>query len=245
MYSRKSISDSVVDVDDKSRRVKIAISEMGSIDSDNDIIDQNAYTKTIAERGPLGKNKIFHLTNHRPDLQNTLGKFSELYVEGNKLVGVNNILKTTWGNDVLEMYKAGTIGEHSVGFTTIRSEEGKNDEPRIIKEIRLYEGSAVLFGANENTPTLSVGKSYTKEEKDAELSRILKELAVVRNFYKNGNYTDDTADMIEIRILQLEESVKALFQIDNSTQAATTVAPAPDAKRRAFAKHLQLASLTI
>jgi Escherichia/Staphylococcus phage prohead protease len=229
MYQYKSVTDSVVDVDDKSRRVKVAISEMGSVDSDNDIIDQNAYSKTIVERGPQGKNKIFHLTDHRADTKNVLGKFSELYVEGNKLIGVNNIVKTTWGNDVLEMYKSGTITEHSVGFTTIKADEGKNDEPRIIKEIKLWEGSAVLWGANENTPTLSVGKSYTRKEKEAELNRILKELSIARNFYKNGTFSDDLGDLMEIRILQLEEAIKALFSIyTKATSAANIVAQEPE-----------------
>lgn len=243
-YSYKSVNDSVLDVDDTSRRVKIAISEMGSVDYDNDVIDQNAYTKTIIERGPKGKNKIFHLTDHKADLKNALGKFSDLHVDGNKLIGINDIVKTTWGNDVLEMYKSGTITEHSVGFSTVKADEGKNGGPRIIKEIKLYEGSACLWGANENTPTISVGKSITPEEKEAELNRIFKELAIVRNFYKNGNYSDDTGLMIEIKILQLEEAIKTLFST-NTTQAATVVALEPDARKKAFAKHLQIASLTL
>lgn len=224
-FSYKTIDNSVVDVDDKSRRVKVAISEMGSVDLDNDIIDQNAYTKTIAERGPAAKNKIYHLTDHTPNLKNALGKFKELYVEGNKLIGVTDIVKTTWGNDVLEMYKAGTITEHSIGFSTIKAEEGKSpDDPRILKELRLFEGSAILWGSNENTPTLSVGKSYTKRQKADELNRIIRELAIIGSFYKNGNYSDDAAVMIEIRMLQLEESIKALFAISLNNPSHTTTA---------------------
>ena len=233
-YTYKSVTNSVLDVDDKSRRVKVAISEMGSVDTDNDIIDHNAYTKTITERGPAGKNKIYHLTNHRADLQNTLGKFSELYVEGSQLVGVNNIIKTGWGNDVLEMYKSGTITEHSVGFTTVKADEGKNDEPRLIKEIKLYEGSAVLWGANENTPTLSVGKSLTKQQRDFQLNKILKELSSISGLYRNGNYSDELGELIEIRMLQLDEAIRKLFTIvinypSNTTTAAIDIdAQEPD-----------------
>ena len=44
-FEVKNVSDSVKDVDTVSRRVKVAISEMGSKDLDNEVIDQNAYNK--------------------------------------------------------------------------------------------------------------------------------------------------------------------------------------------------------
>ncbi len=128
------------------RKVKVAISQMGSKDYDNDVIDHGAYNKTMAERGPKGANLIWHLTDHNPSLKSAIGKFSELYVEGDYLVGITDVPNTTWGNDVLEFYKSGHINQHSVGFRTIKAEaqqKGQAEEYNLIKEILLFEGGGV------------------------------------------------------------------------------------------------------
>lgn len=236
----KNISDSVVDVDDKSRTVKVAISEVGSKDLDNEVIEDGAYSKTISERGPGGANLIWHLTDHRPTLSNAVGKFSSLIMDGKKLIGTTTILKTDWGNDVLEMYKSGVINQHSVGFSVKRDEMvnmGEKDSYRIIKEIKLYEGSAVLWGANPNTPTISVGKSITKED---ELKEIDKELNILLKCFKNGNFTDNTFELIEIRIEMLQTRIKNLF---DTTHAATEIAPAP-VNEKSLGSKLLLLTLT-
>ena len=95
-FEQKLIADSVRDVSETSRKVKVAISQMGSKDFDNDVIDHGAYNKTMTERGPKGANLIWHLTDHNPSLKSAIGKFSELYVEGDYLVGVTDVPNTTW-----------------------------------------------------------------------------------------------------------------------------------------------------
>src|ERR1044072_7769954 len=130
--------NTVKDVDGVSRRVKVVISKMGNLDLDKDIIDHGAYNRTIKSRGPQGANLIYHLTDHNPTTKSLIAKFSELYVEGDSLVGVTDIPKTNIGNDYLELYKTGNITQHSVGFVTKQSEivnKGKDDEHRVIKEI--------------------------------------------------------------------------------------------------------------
>lgn len=225
-FQTKTVDNSVLDVNDKGRQVKVAISQVGSKDLDNDIIDSGAYTKTISERGPKGSNLIWHLTDHNPSLKNAVGKFSELFMEGNYLVGVTNIPNTTWGNDVLELYKTGNINQHSIGFRTIKSEPvdaGKSTEYNLIKEVLLYEGSAVLWGANPNTPTLSAGKNLTIEEKQSELESLQKEMTVLSKSLKDGRFTDESFELIEIRFKQVQERISELFK--NITQPVQTVEP--------------------
>ena len=227
LYEIKNVSDSVLDVDDNSRKVKVAISEMGSLDLDNDVIDSGAYTKTLKERGPQGANLIWHLTDHNPSIKTAIGKFSELYIEGNKLVGVTDIPNTSWGNDMLEFYKTGHINQHSIGFRTIKREPvnaGKSDEYNLIKEVLLYEGSAVLWGANPNTPTLSAGKSATKEEAEAELVKLQDELQLLTKSLKDGRFTDSGFEFVEMRLNQVSERMKNLFTSIN-TQPANAVEP--------------------
>lgn len=223
MYEVKNISDSVKDISD--RRVKVAIANIGSKDYDNDIIQPGAFTKTITERGPKGANLIWHLTDHHPSLKAAVGKFSELSVDGNYLVGITDIPNTTWGNDVLEFYKTGHINQHSIGYRTIKYEtvnEGNKDEYRNLKELFLYEGSAVLWGANPNTPTL--GKSFTTEEALAEHDKLSNEMRVLVKSLRDGRFTDDAFELIELRLVQINEAIKSLL----TTSPVITVEPETD-----------------
>lgn len=231
-FEQKLIADSVRDVSENDRRVKVAISKMGNIDQDGDVIDSGAYTKTVSERGPKGANLIWHLTDHNPSLKSAVGKFSEIYTEGDYLVGVTNIPNTTWGNDVLEFYKSGHINQHSIGFRTIKAEQVKNaDQPyNLIKEVFLYEGSAVLWGANPMTPTLTVGKSLTKDEVIAEHEKLSKELGLLMKSLKDGRYTDEAFEFIEIRTAQIHEAIKNLLtvEIETTEPVVETVEPVID-----------------
>lgn len=214
-FEVKNISGGVKDVDTASRRVKIAISQVGTKDLDGDVIDPGAYTKTIAERGPKGANLIWHLTDHMPSLKSAVGKFSELYLDGNYLTGITDIPNTQWGNDVLEFYKAGAINQHSIGFRTIKQEPvnaGTPEEYNLIKEVLLYEGSSVLWGANPNTPTLSVGKSMTIEEVKTSYKDTLDELGRLHKMFKVGQLTDDSYELIEMKISQLTSKLQQLFE---------------------------------
>jgi HK97 family phage prohead protease len=219
-FEQKVVSDSVKDVSESDRRVKVAISQVGSLDLDNDVIEAGAYTKTINERGPKGANLIWHLTDHNASLKNAVGKFSELYMENNYLVGVTNIPNTSWGNDVLEFYKTGHINQHSVGFKTIKAEDTK-DGSRLLKELFLYEGSAVLWGANPNTPTLA--KSMTKDELIAEHEKLSKELSLLMKSLKDGRFTDEAFEFIEIRAAQINENIKNL--LNTTSPVIDTVKP--------------------
>jgi len=223
-FNTKNFSGGLIDLSENDRRVKVAISQMGSKDLDGDVIDSSAYTKTLNERGPKAKNQIWHLTDHNPSLKSAVGKFSELFVEGDMLVGVTNIPNTTWGNDVLEFYKSGHITEHSIGFRTIK-EETKSDF-NLIKEVMLYEGSAVLWGANPNTPTLSAGKSITKEEANSELEQLNKDLELVTKTLRNGNISDEGGELLEMRLQMLNERIKNLFAAIQSTNQAIQPAAA-------------------
>lgn len=212
-YEIKNIQDSILDVDAGSRRVKVALSRMGNIDLQNDVIDHSAYSKTISERGPKAADLIWHLTDHNADFKYAVGKFGDLYTEGDYLVGITDIPKTTWGNDMLEFYKAGHINQHSIGFKTIKAEEKNESNPyKLIKEVLLYEGSTVLWGANPLTPTLEVGKSLTAEEATGEIMKITNELTMLGKSMKDGRYTDQAFELIEIRIGQLTERIKNLSQ---------------------------------
>ncbi|WP_343692772.1 HK97 family phage prohead protease [Chitinophaga sp.] len=214
----KTIKDGLKDLDTTSRTVKIAIASFGdkNLDRDKDILLSTAVTKTIKERGPQGTNEIWHLADHWYDLNHALSKFSELYVEGEYLIGVSTISKTTMGNNVLELYGDGHINQHSIGFSVLVEEYHKEGEYNLLKEIALWEGSSVLWGANPNTPTMGVQKSMNKEEAFGMLNRLTKSL-------RNGTYTDDMFSLFELQCKQLQQYINDLEE--KSTAPAQTTQP--------------------
>jgi len=206
----KDINDSIMDVSTKTRTIKAVWSRMNNIDLDNDIIVPEAFTKTLAERGPNAKNMIWSLVDHKADMNHVIGKPKELYVDGDKLVAVTEIVKTQAGEDLIKLYEAGLINQHSIGFSTIKQSESKSGV-RTISELKLYEGSAVLWGANPETPTLAV-KSENKETLSLRLDNLLKALT-------KGNYSDSTYNLMEAEIKRIQQSLLTI------TQPATAVEP--------------------
>jgi hypothetical protein len=115
-FLKKSIDGSALDVDKKSRRVKIAIASTENVDLQNDVIAKGAFNRTIAHRGPQGTNEIWHLIDHNASIQTALGKFSELGMEGQHLVGVSEYKDSyLWREVVWPLYEKGDINQHSIG----------------------------------------------------------------------------------------------------------------------------------
>jgi HK97 family phage prohead protease len=221
-YTLKSADGTIIDIAPETRTVKACWSRIGNLDLDNDIIIASAFTKTIAERGPLGKNMVWSLVDHRADMAHTLGKPKELYIEGDMLIAVTDLVETECGEDAIKLYEAGLINQHSIGFSTIKSEYDSQTGVRTITELKLYEGSAVLWGANPETPTLGFKGEYknTKETLSLRLENLIKA-------FRGGTFTDDTFALMEIQIKQIQAELVALEVAETITQPAEAVEPTP------------------
>lgn len=195
---------SIADIDIKSRKVSGYLASFGNIDHDDDIFEKGAFAKTIKER----KEQMFFL--HQHDWSKPLGKFDELIEDEKGLYFVANVINTTYGEDLLKLYEAEIVAQHSVGFTTIKSHVGKYDEPRIIKEVQLYEGSAVTLGANSNTPYLGLKSTITENK-----SQINKIMSVL----KSGNLTDETFMQLELALKMLHTNAFELGKQHSIKQA--------------------------
>lgn len=193
-----------LDVDLVGGVVKVVGSTMGIVDYDEDIVAIDAWNKTIPERGPNGTKLICNLVDHTASVLKMYGKPSELFVQGNQLVSVTPIVKTSLGMDILKMYDAGLINQQSCGFSTMRDEMNVGTGIRTIKEAKLYEISAVLWGANPITPTLDLMKGLEAEIATKTLKTreqlLMKEL-------RGGTYTDDTFVLMEIELKQLQQAI--------------------------------------
>ena len=208
----------ILDIEPESRTVKACWSRIGNVDLDNDIIVAEAFTKTIKERGPKGKNMIWSLVDHKADMAHTLGKPKELYIEGDMLVAVTDLIETECGEDAIKLYEAGLINQHSIGFSTLKSDVNQKTGVRTITELKLYEGSAVLWGANPETPTLGFKSEFkeTKENLSIRLENLIKA-------FRGGTFTDDTFALMEIQIKQIQAELLTLEITETITQPAEAV----------------------
>ncbi len=189
IYKSAPIGDEIIDFDEKNNIVKGYGSYFDNKDSDMDIIRKGAYQKTIQENG----NRVKYLYQH--DMMQPIGKMSELYEDDKGLVFTAEIPKTQLGNDVIELMKAGVITENSVGIMPI-IKENKGDY-REIKEVKLYEISAVTLAANDQAKILDVKGMV-------DIDKVYKRYDNICKLLRKGNISDDMGYALEAEILKLK-----------------------------------------
>ena len=186
----KNLVGEVKDVDTAGRRVTGYLSSFGNKDFDDDIIEKGAFSKSINER----KNDIYFLNQH--NWAQPHGKFQVLQEDNKGLYFESEpFIDTTYSSDALKLYAAGIVKEHSIGFITVKSDNDK-DHTRIIREVKLYEGSNVTLGANSQTPFTGM--------KNLTLSEINDKCTLLYKAIRNGDFTDDTFIMLEYALKDLQ-----------------------------------------
>jgi|CXWL01.1.fsa_nt_gi HK97 family phage prohead protease len=113
-------------------------------DDGQDIMLPGAFTKTLAERGPQGANRIKILALHRGDWL-PIGKPTRLWEDQHGLGFDGQISKTTLGLDVMTLLRDGVLTEMSIGYDTIKEEFDKALGLRKLIEVRLWEISPVTW----------------------------------------------------------------------------------------------------
>lgn len=206
-YSLKSMSNSIKDLDLEKREVAIYLSVFDKIDSDGDMIKKGAFKKSIKERGveSSSNRQIAFLRHH--DWQHQIGKFNKLEEDDKGLFAVGILGTSTKGEDSLRDYDEGIITEHSIGFQYMsdkmkfieEDEHGKNYFA--INELKLWEGSAVTFGANEYANTVDVAKSI--EHRQNEVEKIAEQIHTVTKSLLNGKGSDERGYELEMKLKYL------------------------------------------
>ena len=182
----------LIDADEKAGIIKGYGSYFGNKDSDNDVIMKGAYKKTIAENGE----RVKYLYQH--DMNQPIGKMTELYEDDKGLVFVAEIAKTQLGKDVVELMKSGVITENSVGIMPIQ--KNNKGDFREITEVKLYEISAVTLAANDQAKILDVKGNIDVEKLSKRYDNLTK-------LIRKGDISDEMGFAIEAEILKL----KSLF----------------------------------
>lgn len=194
MYEIKSIGGTTVDVDIKNGIITGYFASFDNLDSDGDFFTKGAFNKTLKENNK----RIYHLLQHDPSkpmgVPNVLNEDSKgLYFE-TRLTPEQ--LKVSYIHDSMMLYASGVFKEHSVGFRTIKADN--EDKGRNIKEVQLWEGSTVTWGANENTPFMGFKSKDDVNEIEKKLKSIL----------KISQLSDDTYYLAEIALKQLISMVE-------------------------------------
>lgn len=206
IYNYKSFDLEVKDVDAKSGTVTGYFSAFGMVDSDGDIMMPGAFKRSIQDWGVEGKQRIKHLLNHNPS--QPLGKLTMLKEDNFGLYYESKVGTHQLGKDFVKMVESGLIGEHSIGFKTLR--EQKSGEANQIQDVMLFEGSSLTaWGANENTPMMGM-----KGMKNIE--KIQDQIKAFEKFVRDSDVTDETIDLCLIKVKQLAQAIEQM----SSTKAA-------------------------
>ena len=175
------------DFDSKKGIVAFYFSAFGNKDSDGDILQNGAFTKTIKENFA----RIKHLKNH--DRVITPGVIKELHQDEFGAYAVSQLVPTVIGKDTLIEYEHGIITEHSMGFGVMQEHMDKGTNANIITEVKLWEVSSLnAWGANMNTPTIGV--------KDEDIETLIKNIEVV---LKSSNISDERGKELELKLTEL------------------------------------------
>jgi uncharacterized protein len=200
IYNYKSFGLEVKDVDAKSGVVSGYFSAFGMMDSDGDIMMPGAFKRSIQDWGVDGKQRIKHLLNHDPS--KPLGKLLTLKEDSYGLYYESKVGTHQLGKDFIKMVESGLIGEHSIGFRTLR--EQKSGEANEIHEVMLFEGSSLTaWGANENTPLLGLKNMGNVEQ-------VKDQIKAFEKFIRDSDVTDETIDLCLIKVKQLAQAIEMM-----------------------------------
>lgn len=195
----------IKDIDTAEGRIQGYFAVFGNKDSDGDVIVPGAFKKTLSQN----YNRIKHLAQHNPlfPLSSTKSGLT-VKEDSHGLYFDSKITKTSWGKDTLLLYQDGVIDEHSIGYEVIQ--EQKADRYNELIQLKLWEGSSVTWGANEQA--LATGmKSMTKEQSIQKMDTVMKA-------FRNGKYeNEEVFDMLEIYLKQLQTNILQLSKQSTST----------------------------
>ena len=196
-FVKKGLNQGFTDSDMKQGIVSGYFAVFGNKDLDGDVIEAGAFTKTVMERGPQGKQLIKYLLDH--DKNKVVAKITNLYEDNKGLRYEAKIGSHAAGQDFQKMIESELINQHSFGFRTIKEQFDQEAKANLIKEVMMYEGSAVQFlGANPETTFIDL-----KSEADA-----FEYLGRLEKFVKTSDATDETLEKLENQLKSLLDVLK-------------------------------------
>lgn len=199
----KAIKQEVTDLDEKTMTIKGYFAAFGNKDSYNDIIVPGAFTKTILENGPQGKDMIYHFKNHWDEV----AKPSELFQDAYGLGFVTPLPKSTKGMDTMEEFRYGLWKYFSIGYSTVKEEQRQGYQDLL--ELKLFEGSHVLWPANENAILTDVDwKGLDELNAFRAMTKNRELIAVYENMLSKSKATDERLRAMEAQLAELKSTTQ-------------------------------------
>ncbi len=181
------------------------------------------------------KHALFHDLNQLPGRIDVLRE-QEMNFKGTNLNGIyfeTWMDTSTIGDDTLIKYQEKVYDNHSIGYRDIDSyvvykdahgnskqwdniiqnlinpEAAKDlDAILVTKEIEMYEGSTVAWGANTMTPFLNVKSGNPEALQVALFSR----MNLLTKQLKKGTVSDESMKTFELQLLQIKQIISELFE---------------------------------
>jgi hypothetical protein len=189
----------IKDIDAKSGTVTGYFSIFGNVDSDGDMIMPGAFKRTLNNNYSRHK----HLNQHNPlqVLSGTRKGNLTLKEDSKGLYFESKMSETSYGKDVILLYEDGALDEHSIGYNVVDQQKAKSHNE--LRELKLWEGSTVTWGANE----LATGKGLKSMTPEA----LQKKHDVFMKALRNGKYeSEELFEVIELHLKQLEQHIQEL-----------------------------------
>ena len=197
-FLTKDIKASIEDVDMKQGVVILYASAFNNVDSVKDVVLPGAFKKTIQER----KGRIKHLWQH--DSYTPIGKPEQMF-EDAKGLRIESYITEANNGYYRKLYQEGIITEHSIGYETINEKADKDAGVNYLTELKLWEYSAVTWGANPETPTVGF-----KGVENIDIPTLSQRMERLTQFIKRSDATDETLQALELEVKQLATMIDSL-----------------------------------
>ena len=208
--------------DDVEGTVEAVFSVFNEVDSDGDVVMPNSIKSAYGDKG------VAMVWAH--DWKNVIGRGEIVQDEQKAVFRGQFIMDTQAGREAFETVKAmGDLQQWSFGYEVVDYENGmfKKDgeteiEVRDLKDLKVYECSPVLVGANQNTYTMAVKEDdkekESKEENTGlrfndEVDKVLNSLSALLKRAK-----ELTSLRIKKEKLLSEKSTEALVELRDEIQ---------------------------
>ena len=150
--------------DEVEGKVEAVFSVFNEMDSDGDVVTPNAIKSGYGEKG------VAMVWAH--DWKDVIGRGEIIQDEDKAVFKGQFIMDTERGRDAFNKVKAmGDLQQWSFGYEVLDSEVGmfrkdgeQEVEVRYLNDVKVWEVSPVLVGANQNTSTVAVKEDNNKEE---------------------------------------------------------------------------------
>lgn len=203
----KSFNFDLKAVDDDKNIFEGYASVFRNKDSHGDIIEPNAFAKTIQERG----HRVKVLWQH--DMFTPIGKAIHLEEDNHGLFVRAKISETEEGKKAMTLIKDGVIDELSIGYSVIKDEYDNETGIRHLKELKLYEFSPVTFASNDQAIITGVKNEGELTRYLYRLNRDLKAGRVLSG--KNRSLVQKAIDALQELLDASDDSKDSNIDINN------------------------------